>query len=110
MKFVNSQGTELLVEVDASVLPPSMGGTRPAEDRLVTDSDGEHTPCFGRDMQIRASCREEVASSSPAAAGFVPASWTAMDDAIAAEHSRLQDSKLGNAAGHQVSISAQAQP
>ena len=46
VKFVNGQGTELLAEVDASVLPPSMGGTRPAEDRLVTDSDGEHTSCY----------------------------------------------------------------
>jgi len=45
VRFVNGQGTELLAEVDASVLPPSMGGTRPAEDRLVTDSDREHTSC-----------------------------------------------------------------
>ena len=43
VKFVNGQGKELLAEVDASVLPPSMGGSRAAEDRLVTGSDGDET-------------------------------------------------------------------
>ena len=53
---MDKQGTELLAAIDTAVLPQSMGGTRNAEERLVTGSDGEqasplmfpHTPqgCF----------------------------------------------------------------
>ena len=41
VQFVDSQGTQLLHVVAADVLPASMGGTRPAQERLVTGSDGE---------------------------------------------------------------------
>ena len=47
VKFVDKQGTELLAEVDASVLPSAMGGTRSADDRLVTASDGVHLTAYG---------------------------------------------------------------
>ena len=53
---------------------------------------------------------KEVLMSNLFPTGFVPASWKEMDTAIAAEHSRLGDGKLGHAAGKQVKIAAQAQP
>ncbi len=39
--FVDKQGTQLLAAIDANVLPETMGGTRPATERLVTGADGE---------------------------------------------------------------------
>ena len=110
VKFVDRQGTELLAEVDAAVLPSTMGGTRSTEDRLVTGSDGVHMPPYG-------STRASMCPSASLADGKgwlrVPVARRFCASIMAGDGrcncSRAGNGKRAHTVANQVNIAAQAQ-